>query len=192
MMKQSFYGMLLFIFLVLPPVATIMESIMIVHMHMQMTLLVISGLLMGRFFQLKFPQFFSKWNHNGIPGILLFAVIWSYWMVPRAMDEALTIQMVELFKFVSLPFLAGVPLRDSWKKIGSVGQKVVFGFLIIVFSVMAWLYIGADSQICNNYLQVEQQTLGWGSLFIGALLLVYVIQLFFIDTTAYEEAEQCS
>ncbi|WP_171046385.1 hypothetical protein [Lentibacillus cibarius] len=191
-MKQSFYGMLLFIFLVLPPVATIMESIMIVHMHMQMTLLVISGLLMGRFFQLKFPQFFSKWNHNGIPGILLFAVIWSYWMVPRAMDEALTIQMVELFKFVSLPFLAGVPLRDSWKKIGSVGQKVVFGFLIIVFSVMAWLYIGADSQICNNYLQVEQQTLGWGSLFIGALLLVYVIQLFFIDTTAYEEAEQCS
>ncbi|WP_185959677.1 hypothetical protein [Lentibacillus cibarius] len=191
-MKQSFYGMLLFIFLALPPVAAIMESVMIVHMHMQMTFLVISGLLMGRFFQLKFPQFFSKWNRNGIPGILLFAVIWSYWMIPRAMDEALMIQLVELFKFVSLPFLAGVPLRDSWKKIGSAGQRIVFGFLILVFSVMAWLYIGADSQICNNYLQVEQQTLGWGSLFIGALLLVYVIQLFFIDTTAYEEAEQSS
>ncbi len=157
MMKQSFYGLLLFIFLILPPVAAIMESVMIVHMHMQMTLLVISGLLMGRFFQLKFPRFFSKWNANGIPGILLFVIIWSYWMVPRAMDEALTMQMVELFKFGSLPFLAGVPLRDSWKKIGAAGQKVIFGFLVIMFSLMALLYIGADSQICNNYLEVEQK-----------------------------------
>ncbi|RYG72615.1 hypothetical protein EU245_09800 [Lentibacillus lipolyticus] len=185
-MKQSFYGLLLFIFLILPPVAAIMESVMIVHMHMQMTLLVISGLLMGRFFQLKFPGFFRKWNANGIPGILLFMIIWSYWMVPRAMDEAITLQMVEWFKFASLPFLAGVPLRDSWKKIGAAGQKLVFGFFVAMFSFMAWLYIGADSQLCNNYLEVEQKTLGWGSLFIGVLLLVYVIQLFFIDTSEYE------
>lgn len=185
-MKQAFYGLLLFIFLALPPVAAIMESVMIVHMHMQMTLLGVSGLLMARFFQIKFPGFFRKWNSNGLPGILLFVCIWSFWMIPRSMDEALTIQLVEIFKFISLPFLAGVALRDSWTKIGSFGQKIVFVFFIVMFSIMAWIYIGADSQICNNYLQVEQQTVGWGSLFFGAFLLIYVLQLIFIDQSQYE------
>ena len=50
-MKQSFYGLLLFIFLVLPPVANLMESIMIIHMHMQMPMLVFAGFLMARFFK---------------------------------------------------------------------------------------------------------------------------------------------
>ncbi|TFJ93561.1 hypothetical protein [Lentibacillus salicampi] len=185
-MKQAFYGLLLFSFLALPPVAAVMESIMIVHMHMQMTLLVLSGFLMGRFFQLKFPVFFKKWNMNGIAGILLFMIIWSFWMIPRSMDDALTIQVVELFKFSSLPFLAGVALRDSWHKIGARGQYIVFGFFILVFSFMAWIYIGADNQICNNYLLVEQQTVGWGSLFFGVILSFYVLQVLFIDQSQYE------
>ncbi|GGK07260.1 hypothetical protein GCM10007063_32200 [Lentibacillus kapialis] len=185
-MKQAFYGLLLFIFLALPPVADVMESIMIIHMHMQMTLLLISGFLMGRFFQLQFPNFFRKWNTNGIPGILLFMIIWSFWMIPRLMDEALAIQTIEIFKFISLPFLAGVALRDSWAKIGTVGQKLVFTFFIIMFAIMAWIYIGADSQLCNNYLLVEQQTVGWGSLFFGAFLLFYVLQLLFLDHSQYE------
>lgn len=185
-MKQAVYGLLLFVFLALPPVASFLESIMIVHMHMQMPLLVISGFLMARFFQLKFPRFFERWNHNGVPGILLFMIIWSYWMIPRSMDEAITVQAVEVFKFVSLPFLAGVPLRDSWKKLGAIGRNVIYAFLIVLFGLMAWLYIGADSQLCNNYLMVEQKTLGWGSLAMGAFLLMYVVQLIFVDQSEYE------
>ncbi|WP_164669537.1 hypothetical protein [Virgibacillus doumboii] len=185
-MKQAFYGLLLFIFLILPPVSNLLESIMIVHMHMQMPLLVISGFLMARFFQIRFPQFFYKWNHNGIPGILLVVVVWSYWMIPRAMDEAITIQLVELFKFISLPFLVGVPLRDSWKKLGKIGRNIVYLFFIIMLAIMAWLYIGADSQLCNNYLQVEQKTLGWGSMAMAVCLLLYVVQLFFVDQSEFE------
>jgi hypothetical protein len=71
-MKQYTYGLLLFVILMLPPIANLLESIMIIHMHMQMPLIVFSGFLMVRFFQVRFPDFFEKWNHNGVPGITLF------------------------------------------------------------------------------------------------------------------------
>ena len=74
-MKQSLYGFLLWVILILPPVAHVLESVMIIHMHMQMPLLVVSGFFMARFLQLKWPRFFAKWNANGIPGILLFTII---------------------------------------------------------------------------------------------------------------------
>ena len=59
-------------------------------MHMQMPILVIAGFFMARFFQIRFPGFFEKWNRNGVPGIRLFSIIMVYWMIPRTMDEALT------------------------------------------------------------------------------------------------------
>ncbi|MCF3944352.1 hypothetical protein [Oceanobacillus alkalisoli] len=70
-MRQPIYGLALFIFLILPPVVTLAESIMAIHMHMQMPFFLIAGVLMTPFFQKKFPHFFEKWNGNGIPGILI-------------------------------------------------------------------------------------------------------------------------
>ncbi|MEN1970362.1 hypothetical protein WMZ97_20095 [Lentibacillus sp. N15] len=185
-MKQSAYGLLLFVFLILPPVSHLLESIMIVHMHMQMPMLVISGFLMARFFQLQLPSFFDKWNPNGVPGLLLFIIIWSYWMLPRAMDEAITLYGVEIFKFISLPFLAGVALRDSWKKLHTFGKGVLYVFIMLVFLIMAILYIGVDEQLCNNYLEVDQKTLGWGSAAMAACMIIYGIQLLFTDQSAYK------
>src|SRR3954453_5494988 len=105
-MKQSLYGLLILLFLALPPVENLMESVMIIHMHMQMPLLIFAGFLIARFFQRQFPHFFEKWNGNGIPGIMLFVLIVVFWTMPRSMDEALTIPSIEVFKFISLPLLA--------------------------------------------------------------------------------------
>ncbi|MHA6252861.1 hypothetical protein [Oceanobacillus sp. CAU 1775] len=179
-MKKSVYGLVLFLFLILPPVATLAESIMAIHMHMQMPLFLISGMLMAPFFQKKFPKFFEKWNGNGIPGILLFMIIVIYWMIPRTMDEALTIQAVEIFKFISIPFLAGVPLWDSWKKIGPKIQNAVFIVISVMFAALAVLYIASPVQLCNNYLMVEQRTLGWGFVFFAACIFFYFIQSLFV------------
>lgn len=185
-MKQALYGLLLFVFLALPPVAHLMESVMIIHMHMQMPLLVITGFLMARLLIIRYPRFFEKWNHNGVPGILLFLIIWSYWMIPRTMDEALTIQSIEMFKFVSLPFLAGIPLRDSWSKLSETLKKFVFIGLTVLFIGMGWLYIGAPVQLCNNYLLVEQITLGWGFLLTAICMIIYMLYTLFIDPSQYE------
>jgi len=185
-MKQAIYGLILYIFLMLPPVAALAESVMVIHMHMQMPLFIIAGMLMAPFFQRKLPAFFEKWNANGVPGIILFMIIITYWLLPRAMDEALTIPAIEIFKFIGLPFLAGVPLRDSWKKLNTLGKNIIFVTISILFGIMAYLYIFSDAQICNNYLVVEQKTLGWAFLFTAVAIMVYFLQSLFIDPSDYE------
>lgn len=188
-MKQFFYGFILFVFLALPPVANLVESIMIMHMHVQMPLLVFSGILMARILQLKFPRFFEKWNGNGVPGITLFLIIWVYWMIPRTMDEALTIQSMEIFKFISLPFLAGIPLRDSWKKIKTKGQNSVIIGMTALFFALGFLYVLAPVQLCNNYLLIEQITLGWGFLLMAICFVIYLFYFAFTDLSKHKMEE---
>jgi hypothetical protein len=185
-LKQSIYGLLLLLALMLPPVVSLMESVMVIHMHMQMPLLIFTGFLMARFFRMKVPHFFEKWNGNGIPGIMLFVIIVVYWTLPRSMDEALTIPSMEVFKFISLPLLAGIPLRDSWKKLKQFVKNIVFYLFIIMFFGMGWLYIDSPVQLCNNYLIIEQITLGWGFLTTAICMVIYLLYTAFIDPSQYE------
>lgn len=185
-MNQFLFGLVLLIGLMLPPVARLMESVMIVHMHMQMPMLVISGFLMARLFLLQYPQFFNKYNQNGIPGILLFIIIMAYWMLPRTMDEALTIENVEVFKFVSLPFLAGIPLRDSWKKLSKTWKNNIITLFTVIFMGMGWLYIQSNDQLCNNYLVVDQIILGWGFITMAVCMVIYLIYIVAVDPSQYE------
>lgn len=180
-MKQAIYGLILYIFLMLPPVVQISESIMVLHMHMQMPLLILVGMLFTPYLQQRFPRFFEKWNGNGVPGLLLFFIILSFWMIPRAMDDAITSLPVEIFKFISFPFLAGVPLRDSWRKVTPFIKKVLYVALTILFGFMAWVYIAAPTQLCNNYLVSEQKALGWIFFFMALCIFIYYIQTLFLE-----------
>ncbi|WP_209121085.1 hypothetical protein [Alkalihalobacillus sp. BA299] len=184
-MNQFLFGLLIFIVLILPPVADFMESVMILHMHMQMPLLVIAGFLMARLFQVRFSQFFAKWNDSGIPGMLLFIIIMVYWMIPRTMDEALTVQTIEIFKYISLPFLAGIPLRDSWKKLSATVKNIIIISFTIMFSGMGWLYIKTPTQLCNNYLLIDQITLGWGFITMAICMAIYLAYYYLVDHSQY-------
>src|SRR5699024_248265 len=171
-MKQAIYGMILLIFLALPPVITLAESIMSIHMHMQMPLLAIAGMLMTPLLQRTFPSFFANWNKNGVPGILLVFIIVIFWLIPRTMDEALELTTMEVFKFISWPFFVGVPLRDSWRKLTHIKKGIVYVSIVIIYGLMGWVYIASPDQLCNNYLIVEQRTLGWGFLLIAFRILL--------------------
>jgi amino acid transporter len=185
-MGQFLFGLALLLGLMLPPVAELMESIMIVHMHMQMPMLVIAGFFMARLIQDKFPRFFEKYNQNGVPGILLFTIIMCYWMLPRTMDEALTIPIVEAFKFISLPFLAGIPLRDSWKKLSARLKNGVIILFTFLFLMLGWLYIQTNAQLCNNYLVIDQVILGWGFMTMAICMVIYIAYIFLVDPSQYE------
>lgn len=187
MVKQSFlFGLLLLIVLALPPVADLMESIMLVHMHMQMPLLVVAGFLMGGYFQKRFECFFNKWNENGVPGILLFSIVLLYWTLPRTMDEALTLMSVEIFKFFSLTFLAGVPLRNSWRKLKTSWKNTVIISFTVIFVGWGWIYIQSPTALCNNYLLSDQIILGWGFLVTAFCMVLFLAYTLFIDPSEYE------
>jgi len=183
-MKSFIYGLLIFIFLALPPVASLAESIMTIHMDMQMPLLAGAGMLMTPFLQRKLPRFFAKWNRDGVPGILLALIVIGYWLIPRAMDDALMSVPVEMFKFISWPLLVGVPLMDGWKKLPNAWENITFITLSVVYVIMAFIYLLAPEQLCNNYLIVEQRTLGWSFLFIALCIALYfILSLFYEDTS---------
>ena len=180
-MRNLIYGLILYIILLLPPVTSFLESIMITHMLVQMPLLIVAGLFIGDFLTRKFPTFFNTYNGSGIPGIVLVYIVTMYWMIPRAMDEALLLQTVEIFKYISFPFLVGVPLRDSWPKLTSLGKGFIIFNYLPMFGMMAWLYIDSPIQICNNYLESEQKVLGWGFFVIMLFMLLYIVQSVFVD-----------
>jgi len=184
--KRLIYGVILYFVLLLPPVVTFLESIMITHMLVQMPLLIIAGWLIGDYMVKRYPTFFEKWNGTGIPGIVLVYIVTMYWMIPRAMDEALTLYVVEIFKFISFPLFVGIPLRASWEKLSELGKGFIIFNYIPMFGMMAWLYIDSPIQICNNYLESEQKVLGWGFLFIMLFMLLYILQIVFVDRSQEE------
>lgn len=179
-MKRSLIGISLYIFLLLPPIVQWMESIMVIHMLVQLPLFIISGYMIGKWLIDTVAHFFRKWNSNGVPGILVVVFITTYWMLPRAMDEALGVWYIEGFKFVSLP-IAGILLADSWRKLKGTGKSFVFLNYLPMFGIMAWLYIDSPIQICNNYLETEQKSLGWGFAFITIMMILYLVQYVFTD-----------
>jgi len=185
-MKQAIYGSILLIFLMLPPVAHLAESIMSIHMHMQMPFIAIGGMLLTPLLQKKFPTFFEKYNGNGVPGIVFFFIIMLYWIIPKAMDDVLSSGYAEAFKFISWALL-GIAIRDSWSKISKVWEYIVFIGIAIMYMIMAGLYIFSPDQLCNNYLIVEQRTLGWSYFLIALCILLYFIQDLFADKDAYQE-----
>lgn len=179
-MKQTGLGIILYSILVIPPVRDYLESIMVTHMLIQLPLLITVGWLIGRAIIKKWTSFFTNWNTNGIPGITFVVFITMYWMLPRVLDESLTIGNIELFKFISLP-IVGLILRDSWQKIQSLGKSFIFLNYLSMFGLMAWLYIDSPIQICNNYLDTEQKMLGWGFLVITIWMILYLLQAVFTD-----------
>ncbi|QKY69924.1 hypothetical protein [Lentibacillus sp. CBA3610] len=180
-MRNFLYGMILLAFLIIPPVRNTLESIMITHMLVQIPLLIVSGWLMADVFQERFKAFFTKWNENGIAGILLVIFITAYWMIPLNIDRSLEMWSMELFKFGSLPLLAGIPLRDSWKKISSLVKSFIIFNYISMFGLLAWIYIEAPVRVCNSYLESDQEILGWGFLVITVSLILYMLQNVFAD-----------
>ena len=180
-MRQTISGIVLFGVLLIPPVRTYLESIMILHMLVQLPLLILAGWLAGKAVINRYNHFFDKYNGNGVPGIILVIIITMYWMLPRAMDETLVFHYLEIFKYAGLPLLVGIPLRDSWNKLKSVGKSFVYLNYLPMFGLMAWLYIDIPVQVCNNYLEAEQKVLGWGFLIITAFMVLYIIQYVFTD-----------
>lgn len=180
-MRKFLYGMILLVLLIIPPVRNTMESIMISHMLVQIPLLIVSGWLMADVILKRFKPTFVKWNENGAAGILLVVLITAFWMIPLNMDKSLEMWSVELFKFVSLPLLGGIPLRDSWKKISSLVKSFIIFNYISMFGLLAWIYIEAPVRVCNSYLESDQEILGWGFLLITISLILYMLQAVFTD-----------
>lgn len=181
-------GLLLYLFLVMPPVAAELEGSMVGHMLVQIPLLALVGGLVARRAAAGRGTVLAGFNAGGIPGVLVAAFTAALWMLPRMLDAALRSPWVEAAKFITVPLLAGVPLALSWPLLPPVARGFIWASVISHAAVLGWLYSVAPNRLCTRYLYDQQAALGT-ALFIIAAGLLFGLAWFALVGTPGTRAE---
>ncbi|AGT32000.1 membrane protein [Geobacillus genomosp. 3] len=188
-MKRMSYlagGATLMAVLALPPVSRWLESSMIGVMLGQIPLLVAAGWLFGLALPRRFAELLSRWNENGLPGLLLAVSVLAFWLLPRSVDASLNEPLMRLAKWGMLPLLAGLPLSFSWKRLHPIARGVVHANVISMLVVMGWLYLAVPVRVCNSYLLDQQNALGRTMIALAIVLAAFWLLRLFVAGTPKE------
>jgi hypothetical protein len=175
---------MLYLLLASPTVREWMEASMSAHMLLQLPLLAAIGVAACRLLPHRLQDLLLAAAGGAIPCVLLATFASSYWMLPRALDGALTDPLQEAAKFLSLPLLVGLPLGLAWKRLGIIGRSLVWSNAISMLVVLGWLYINAPVRLCNSYLVDQQETAGWWMVKLAMLLFAWWLCSFFTGGAA--------
>ncbi|WP_394780248.1 hypothetical protein [Undibacterium sp.] len=149
-----------------------LERSMLLHMMAQLPLLFLCGALLAQAAVLSGATFFNRlriYDQNGVAGLFALLFISAYWMIPRALEECLTMPMAEFSKFVSLIALGAV-LPGSLKRANWIIQVFFLGNFCSMTAIVGMLYQDMPQRLCNAYLLDDQSTTGMG--LVTASLLV--------------------
>src|SRR3546814_9484824 len=86
----------------LPPARGWLESDMTRHMLLQLPALLLAGALLASGLPPKITRSLAAYNAHGTSGLFFVLLVLSFWMIPRALDEAVLTPEVTLAKFSSL------------------------------------------------------------------------------------------
>ncbi|WP_010283398.1 hypothetical protein [Bacillus timonensis] len=178
--RNIFIGLLLLLFVSVPYVRSMLEASMVGTMLVQYPLLVGSGYFLAKGLPKKLQTPCHYFNENGIAGIIMTISVVGFWILPRSIDAALNEPGMEIAKYLSLPFLAGVFLFYSWQLLGPISKAFIWANLISMIFVMSWLYTVSPSRLCNNYLVTAQQQLGKAMFLLGVVICLLFIGRVFI------------
>lgn len=159
-----------YLLLATPAARDWLEASMSSHMLVQMPLLVIIGIIACRLLPMQWQNSIVIGLGGAWPSVIVAMFVSSYWMLPRALDAALTDPLAEVAKFLSLPLLVGFPLALAWRRLTLIGRGFVWTNFFSMLAVLGWLYIVAPVRVCNSYLVNDQESAGW-YMVIGAVLL---------------------
>lgn len=154
----------------LPPIRRALESVMALHMAAQVPLLITLGVLVAVIARDREPRWLAEADWLGIPGIVAVVLGTSFWMLPRALDEAIGSPAFDLVKFLTLPLLVGLPLGLSWRRMPALGRAFIWANFIPKLGAIGGLYLAAPIRLCVYY-RFDQQELAGCTLIAVALAL---------------------
>ena len=154
----------------MPIMREILEASPTGHMLIQMPLLAIFGGLALHLIPDQFRQIIANWDQTGVTRLLLAVFTIVFWMIPRNLDAAIDQPAFEITKFLTLPLFAGLGLAGAWQQIGVVLRAFLKAQFVAMLAFLGWVYVAAPIRICNNYLEDQQQNLGW--LLLGSALVL--------------------
>jgi hypothetical protein len=162
----------------LPPLRHAVESSMLLHMLLQFPLLLLSGVMAGRWLARAWPALdrgVARVDALGLLGATSLLLVSGFWMVPAALDLALLDARYAGFKYLSW-WGCGVLLALGTPRYSPVMAVFTFGNLAWMMASAGLLYQSIDVPLCVSYLQNEQVWTGRGliafSLLLGPWLLL--------------------
>jgi hypothetical protein len=144
-----------------PPIRRALESTMALHMAVQVPFLIMLGVLLAAGARDREPRWFADADWLGIPGIVAVVLGTSFWMLPRALDEAVANPAFDLVKFATLPLLVGLPLGLSWRRMPPLGRAFIWANFIPKLGAIGGLYLAAPTRLCAYYRLDQQDLAGW-------------------------------
>ncbi|MYN05172.1 hypothetical protein GTP41_24050 [Pseudoduganella sp. DS3] len=133
-----------------------LEASMALHMVVQLPMIVVAGALAGTGRGAR-----AHWDAHGLAGLTWLLLASAYWMVPRALEQALTMPLAELGKFASL-FLAGFLLPGALARAAAVIQLFFLGNFCAMMAIAGMLYQDMPQRLCNAYTLDDQVITGVG------------------------------
>lgn len=151
---------------------------MALHMLVQIPLLLLAGILIGKSLHdwllsngaKAIKQWLraqaKSWNQHGIPGFIYAMFATTFWMIPKALDSVLLYPEMEVAKVFSL-IIAGQMVYDSWHRAHPVIKVFFIGGFCWVSAVVGMLYQESPQRLCNFYLLDDQLITGIGLVIIA-------------------------
>jgi len=168
-------GILLWLFLCVPPVDRLFDEMMALHMLGQIPLLIFSGILAGR----ALPQKeLTPWDQNGLSSLFFFLGSLAFWMLPVSLDGAVESSWEDILMHCNF-LIAGALVPGALSRMSFAVRAAAGIYLtaMLASAAMTWLY--TESLICTVYtIEMQQET---GRLLLWALpvfFTVHVVTLF--------------
>lgn len=167
--QQWYFPCLAWVLLALPPLRHLLELSMVTHMLVQLPLLAFAGWWFGQTLPEHFKHKVAPWNRWGVTGMILVVLTMLYWMLPRALDAAISEPIFETAKFIVIPLFIGTALSLSWPQLNIIARGVLKLEFWAMFMRLGWLYVVLPDRLCANYLLGDQRILGYILLTLGSI-----------------------
>lgn len=167
-------GGLLWLVLAAPPLQRMLEASMTAQMLVQIPLLAVAGMLLGKSLPESVVSRIQPWNRGGATGLIVVTFASACWMLPLSLDAAVVSPAADLAKLVTVPLLIGLPLAASWPRMSFVLRGVLLFEALATLFRMGWLYLISPARLCNSYGLSDQRRLGECLLMAGTALLLGV------------------
>jgi hypothetical protein len=160
-----------------PAFRWVIEQNMAWHMAFQIPLLCMSGWLLvntetKNTLQPRLCVWLEKfysYNQFGLTGFLLCTVVFSYWMLPLALDKAIVEPTSDLVKVLTL-FIAGAVAKVSLQSAPIVVQLFFIGYWSSMLIGLGFYFSMTDLRLCNVYSLDSQVAAGQALIALGVCL----------------------
>jgi hypothetical protein len=134
------------------------EGSMPLHMMVQFPILLLAGAGAAWLTVQRKPASASAWSRfdaEGIFGLVTLSAVAALWMVPAALDAALMYPEVAAWKYGSW-WVAGGAIALAWPRMAEPMRMFLLVNLAWMLFTAGSLYANADQRLCANYRYDEQ------------------------------------